>query len=128
MKKKDVRLTDYLEHISLAIQRVSTYIDGIDKEGWLSNTLIQDAVIRNIEIIGEASHNVQTIHPDFAKSNADFPWDDAYWMRNVLSHGYFQVDLDIVWETINSDLPIFLEKLRLMSFIGADDGETQKHP
>ena len=67
MRKKDVRLTDYLEHISLAIHRISTYIDGVDKESWLSNTLIQDAVIRNIEIIGEASHNVQTIHPDFAK-------------------------------------------------------------
>jgi uncharacterized protein with HEPN domain len=114
MKKVDLRLPDYLNHIAQAIERINTYTKGIDKDVWLGNMLIQDAVIRNIEIIGEASHNVQTLHQEFAKNNADFPWDDAYWMRNVLSHGYFQVDLDIVWETITSDLPVFLEKIRSM--------------
>ena len=114
MKKVDLRLPDYLNHIAQAIERINTYTKGIDKDVWLGNMLIQDAVIRNIEIIGEASHNVQTLHQEFAMNNADFPWDDAYWMRNVLSHGYFQVDLDIVWETITSDLPVFLEKIRSM--------------
>lgn len=128
MKKKDVRLTDYLDHITLAIQRINAYISGIDKEHWLSNTLIQDAVIRNVEIIGEASHNVQTLHPDFARANSDFPWDDAYWMRNVLSHGYFQVDLDVVWKTIKSDLPTFLEQLNSMRFDGHVDVGSKKHP
>ena len=84
MKKEHLRLPDYLHHIIQAIERVNAYIKGIEKEDWLKNTLIQDAVIRNIEIIGEASHNVQTLHQAFAKTNADFPWDDAYWMRNVL--------------------------------------------
>jgi uncharacterized protein with HEPN domain len=115
MKKVDLRLPDYLNHIAQAIERIKTYTKGIDKDVWLGNTLIQDAVIRNIEIIGEASHSVQTLHQQFAKNNDDFPWDDAYWMRNVLSYGYFQVDLDIVWKTITSDLPVFLEKIRSMS-------------
>lgn len=118
MKKEHLRLADYLNHIRQAIERVSVYTQGITKEAWLDNTMIQDAVIRNIEIIGEAAHNVQTLHPAFAKANADFPWDDAYWMRNVLSHGYFQVDLDIVWETITSDLPVFLDKIRAMPAAG----------
>src|SRR3990167_128848 len=121
MKKEDLRLPDYLNHITQAIERVNTYVKGIDKESWLGNTLIQDAVIRNIEIIGEASHNVQTYHQEFARQNADFPWDDAYWMRNVLSHGYFQVDLDIVWTTITSELPAFLEKIRSMPTSGDAD-------
>jgi uncharacterized protein with HEPN domain len=112
MKKEPLRLPDYLSHICQAIERVNSYVKVLDKEEWLRNTMVQDAVIRNIEIIGEASHKVQTLHQDFAKQNADFPWDDAYWMRNVLSHGYFQVDLDLVWETVTKDLPVFLEKIR----------------
>lgn len=60
MKKADLRLQDYLGHITQAIERINAYTTGIDKEGWLGNTLVQDAVIRNIEIIGEAAHNVQT--------------------------------------------------------------------
>ena len=118
MKREQLRLPDYLNHITQAIERINVYIKDIGKEGWVASTLIQDAVIRNIEIIGEASHNVQTLHQEFAEKNSDFPWDDAYWMRNVLSHGYFQVDLDIVWETITSDLPVFLEKIRSMQSIG----------
>ena len=127
MKKEHLRLPDYLHHIIQAIERVNAYIKGIEKEDWLKNTLIQDAVIRNIEIIGEASHNVQTLHQAFAKTNADFPWDDAYWMRNVLSHGYFEVDLDIVWETITSDLPVFLEKIRSITTIGQTDDDSIGH-
>ena len=114
MKKADLRLQDYLDHITQAIERINTYTTGIGKEGWLANTLVQDAVIRNMEIIGEAAHNVQTFHPVFAQQHANFPWDDAYWMRNVLSHGYFQVDLDIVWKTITSELPEFLAMIRAM--------------
>ncbi len=128
MRKVDLRLPDYLNHIAQAIERINTYIQGIGKDAWLGNTLIQDAVIRNIEIIGEASHNVQTLHPEFARNNADFPWDDAYWMRNVVSHGYFQVDLDIVWATITSDLPVFLEKIRSMQSTGYVDNPSLKHP
>lgn len=127
MKKTDLRLPDYLDHITQAIERVNTYIQGIDKKDWLGNTLIQDAVIRNIEINGEASHNVQTFHKEFAKQNADFPWDDAYWMRNVLSHGYFEVDLDIVWKTITSELPEFLVTIRSMpTLIHADDDSSRQ--
>lgn len=128
MKKRDLRLPDYLDHIAQAIERVNSYIAVIDKDGWLHNTLIQDAVIRNIEIIGEASHNVLTHHADFAKQNADFPWDDAYWMRNVLSHGYFQVDLEIVWQTITVELPKFLEQIHSMTPSAGATGDFSKQP
>jgi len=65
----------------------------------------QDAVIRNLEIIGEACNNVSRNHPDFAVQHAIVPWGFAYEMRNALAHGYFNVDLSIVWQTIQNDLP-----------------------
>ncbi len=101
---------DYMSHIAQAIQRINNYIKDIDKEAWIESTLVQDAVIRNLEVIRAASHNVPQHHQDFEKANADVPWSDAGCMRNALSCGYFQVDLDIVWEIANSDLPVFLEK------------------
>jgi uncharacterized protein with HEPN domain len=66
---------------------------------------VQDAVIRNIEIIGEASNNIQRVDPAFAAQHDDIPWLVMYTMRNLVSHGYDKVDLEIVWKTIQSDLP-----------------------
>ena len=65
----------------------------------------QDAVIRNLEVIGEACNNVTKNHPDFAAQHATVPWGFAYEMRNALAHGYFNVDLAIIWQTIQNDLP-----------------------
>jgi uncharacterized protein with HEPN domain len=67
--------------------------------------MVQDAVIRNFEIIGEASHNIATHHPAFAASHPDLPLAPAYQMRNAVAHGYFKVDLELVWRTIERDLP-----------------------
>ena len=67
--------------------------------------MIQDAVIRNFEIIGEASKNIERLYPEFIKTHSDIPFIDAYEMRNALSHGYFKVDLDILWKTIQVNLP-----------------------
>ena len=64
-----------------------------------------DAVIRNLEVIGEACNNIAKNHPDFAAQHATVPWGFAYEMRNALAHGYFTVDLAIVWQTIQNDLP-----------------------
>jgi uncharacterized protein with HEPN domain len=67
--------------------------------------MTQDAVIRNFEIIGEASHNIETHYPEFAAAHPELPLAFAYQMRNAIAHGYFKVDLEIVWKTIHSDLP-----------------------
>ena len=77
----------------------------MDKKTFLENELVQDAVIRNIEIMGEASKNIERHHLVFAKKYSVIPWQDIYLMRNRVSHGYFSVDLDIVWNTIQNDLP-----------------------
>ncbi len=88
-----------------AIHRIERYIDDMDSLGFQRNELVQDAVIRNLEIIGEASRNVAKHYPDYVKQHADVPFSIAYEMRNALAHGYFKVDLDVVWRTIERDLP-----------------------
>lgn len=62
-------------------------------------------MIRNIEIIGEASNNIQRVDAEFAVRHDDIPWLVMYTMRNRVSHGYDKVDLEIVWKTIQGDLP-----------------------
>ncbi len=102
---KNLRVPDYLGHILKAIERIDRYTADVDEVGFLNNELVQDAVIRNIEIIGEASNNIQRVGPEFAAEHDDIPWQVMYTMRNRVSHGYDKVDLEIVWKTIQSDLP-----------------------
>jgi uncharacterized protein with HEPN domain len=63
-------------------------------------------VIRNLEIIGEAAGHIQRHFPGFSAQYPEFPLKTAYETRNALAHGYFKVDLDIVWKTIERDLPL----------------------
>ena len=105
MKKDELRVPDYLGHILQAVERINTYTDNIDEVVFLQNEMVQDAVIRNIEIIGEAAHNIEKHHPAFAGEHPDVPWEIIYLMRNRVSHGYFSVDLELVWKTIQRDIP-----------------------
>ncbi len=105
MTKHPLRLDDYLKHINQAIDRIESYIKDCDQLAFISNTMIQDAVIRNFEIIGEASRNIERLFPKFIEEHTEIPFIDAYEMRNALSHGYFKVDLDILWKTIQVNLP-----------------------
>lgn len=106
MSKDRQRLADYLAHILEAIERIDRYTEDMDEVAFLHNELIQDAVIRNLEILGEASNNIQKHYPDFAVGRPELPLAFAYQMRNALAHGYFKIDYEIVWKTIHSDLPV----------------------
>lgn len=99
-----LRLPDYLGHILDAIGRIERYTEGLDEAAFAQNSLVQDAVIRNFEIIGEASKNISKRYPDFAAAHPGLPLAVAYEMRNAVAHGYFKVDLGIVWKTIRADL------------------------
>jgi uncharacterized protein with HEPN domain len=99
------RVADYLGHIAQAIERIQRYIDDLDEVAFLKNDLIQDAVIRNFEVIGEASRNITRRYPDFAAAHPELPLGIAYEMRNALAHGYFRIDMEIVWKTIHAELP-----------------------
>lgn len=110
------RLVDYLAHIAEAIERIRRYTAGMDEAAFLANPLVQDAVIRNLEIIGEANHNIEKHYPAFARAHPDMPlsYDDQ--MRNAVSQGYFKVDFEIVWRTMQRDLPsLYQRACELMS-------------
>jgi len=76
---------------------------------------VQDAVLRNFEVIGEASRNIERDCPDFAAAHPDLPLSFAYEMRNALAHGYFKVDFGIVWKTIENDLPDLRQKMQALT-------------
>ena len=106
MSKTDVlRLQEYLGHIVQAIDRVHRYVANMPETGFLQDEKTQDAVIRNFEVIGEASNNIKKYHPDFASQHPEVPLNFAYEMRNALTHGYFKIDFEVVWKTIHADLP-----------------------
>jgi uncharacterized protein with HEPN domain len=105
MTNDPLRLADYLAHILEAIERIEEYVSDMDEMTFLGHKLVQDAVIRNFEIIGEASNNIEKRFPDFVTAHPELPLTSAYQMRNALAHGYFKVDFEIIWKTIHNDLP-----------------------
>ena len=111
-RAKEFRVFDYLQHIIEAIDNIQEYTNGVNIETFAADRKTRDAVIRNLEIIGEACHNVSKRYPDFSKEHAHIPWSFAYEMRNALAHGYFKVDLEILWKTINNHLPDLQEQLK----------------
>jgi len=104
-KAGKLRVPEYLGHILEAIKRIHLYVENMTEVQFLKDAKTQDAVIRNFEIIGEACRNIDSQHPKFTQIHPEVPWGVAYEMRNALAHGYFKVDLEIVWTTIHHDLP-----------------------
>ena len=113
MSRDPLRLGDYLGHILEAISQIQSYCEGIDEVSFLTNRMIQDAVIRNFEIIGEASKNVERVAPEFVAAHPDLPLAFAYDMRNLLAHGYYKVDVSVVWKTIERDLPYLQQQVTI---------------
>ena len=97
---KDPRI--YLVHIVECIDAIAGYIAGLEKDSFLNDELIQDAVQRRLSIIGEA---VKNLSPDLRSQYADIPWRRIAGMRDKLIHDYFGVDGDLVWEVSTSLLP-----------------------
>ncbi len=102
----------YLQHILDAIRKIETYLRGVDEATFVEQTLVQDGVIRQIEIIGEA---VRHLSDELRAQNADVPWQDIAGMRDKLIHGYFGVDIDKVWLTATQDIPVL--KTQIMRIV-----------
>ena len=108
MKKEN---TIFLNHILQSIQYIEEDTKGFTFEKFKSARTIQDAVIRNIEIIGEAAKNISR---EFMKEHKELPWRDMVSMRDKLAHSYFGVDLDIVWDVVIKDLPGLKRKIKAL--------------
>jgi uncharacterized protein with HEPN domain len=100
--KHPERVEDYLAHIVEAIERATSYVQPLpDRAAFEQNQQVQDAVVRNIEIIGEAANQINRMAPAFIAQHPELPWDDMRDMRNIVIHAYFDVDLEIVWQTVH---------------------------
>lgn len=113
MSNHPERVADYLQHILGAIERAIIYAaQAGNSEAFKSHPLLQDGIVRNMEVIGEAAIKLHKVAPDIATIHPDIPWKDMRTMRNKLIHDYFDVDLDVVWSTVQQDLPTLAKQIR----------------
>lgn len=104
--KKDPNV--FIKHILECIELVEQYSANLSKEEFLEDVSIQDAIIRRLEIIGEAARNL----PDEFRSNySDVSWSQILAARNILAHNYFGVDLNIIWRIVKKDIPPLKEQI-----------------
>jgi uncharacterized protein with HEPN domain len=94
----------YLADIENALAKIEQYTHGLSFEQFAANQLVIDAVVRNFEIVGEAVRNIPS---ETTLAHPDIPWEKMVGMRNKVIHEYFGVDEEILWKTIQEDLPVF---------------------
>lgn len=105
----------YLKDILEAIRKIEKYTENISVDGFVKDELIQDGVVRNLEIIGEA---IKNIPEDIKIRKSQVEWKKIAGLRDILIHGYFGIDIDIVWDIVKNKIPELKEKiLKILSEI-----------
>jgi uncharacterized protein with HEPN domain len=99
----------YLEDIEIRCARITEYTQGLEKEELLSDHLRLDAILMNLHTIGEA---VKNLPEELRLRHEDVPWRQISGMRDLVAHVYFAIDLDIVWDTVQNDIPFLLDRIR----------------
>ena len=105
------RLPDYFEHMQQAAIDALSFVDGLAKEDFLADKRTQQAVITSLTIIGEAATKIMDGYTAFTQAHSEVPWRSMRNMRNRMAHGYYEINLDIVWDTVQEWLPELLKQL-----------------
>ena len=105
------RLPDYLDHIQQAATDACGFVEGLGKDDFLEDKCTQQAVIMSLIIIGEAVTKVMDGYAEFVQAHAQVPWRNMRGMCNRIAHGYFDINLDVVWDTVQAALPELLKQL-----------------
>ena len=99
----------FLAHVLESAEKIERFTKGISKEEFADSDLIQDGVARRLEIIGEATKNIPE---DFKKMHPEIEWRKVAGTRDVLIHGYFGVDINLVWDITKNDIPVLKMKIQ----------------
>ena len=99
----------YLGDVLDAIKQIEDYLRDITKDSFLQNHMMQDAVMHQIEIIGEASNSVSD---EFQDQHPELPWMQMRAIRNKIVHDYREINLDVIWDTVRNDLPMLEKQVR----------------
>jgi uncharacterized protein with HEPN domain len=105
------RLPDYIDHIQQAATDVCSFVAGLARDDFLADKRTQQAVIMSLIIIGEAATKVMEGHIAFTQAHPEVPWRNMRGMRNRMAPGYFDINLDVVWDTTQEWLPVLLKQL-----------------
>src|SRR3989344_5518164 len=101
----------FIKHIRDSIDEIESFTKNVSKEKFMKEKLIQNAVIRSIEVIGEAVKNLPI---SFRSKYAEIPWNKIAGMRDKITHHYFGVDLETVWKVIKDDLPELKRNIQMI--------------
>jgi len=107
----DDRLLDYIEQMKRGSLDALTFVEGLDEDQFVADLRTQRAVVMSLMIVGEAASRVVAEYPDFADAHAAVPWRGIRGMRNRIAHGYFDIDLGVVWQTVQTELRPLIEQL-----------------
>jgi uncharacterized protein with HEPN domain len=107
----DNRLPEYLDQMRQAGSDARTFVDGLNKDDFLADKRTQQAVIMSLVIVGEIATKLMDRFPEFADQHAEIPWRNIRGMRNRIAHGYFDINLDVVWDTVQTALPQLIQQL-----------------
>lgn len=116
------RLPDYLEHMQQAASDACSFVEGMEKDAFLADKRTQQAVIMSVIIIGEAATKVMDGYTEFSLAHPEVPWRGMRGMRNRIAHGYFDINLDVVWDTVQLAFPDLLRQLPVLRQAAVQDG------
>jgi uncharacterized protein with HEPN domain len=105
------QVKDLIGHMRDAVFQATSYVEGLDKDDFLADRRTQQAVVLNLIILGEAATKLMDRHGELTNANPEIEWRSMRGMRNRIAHGYYEIDLEVVWETISTALPNLAEQL-----------------
>ena len=106
------RLRDHLGHMLAAAREIIDFVQGLNREAFMTDRRTQQAVVMDLLIIGEAAAKVMEADPEFSRAHPEVSWRNMRGMRNRMIHGYFETNFELVWETVSVEIPPLISKPR----------------
>ncbi len=111
---ENVRLDAHVAQMLESVELAMSYVDGLSQADFIADRKTQQAAVLNLIVIGEIATKVERDFPEFAAQQSHIPWKSMRGMRNRIAHGYFEIDLSTVWDTLQTALPELRTQLQLI--------------